>query len=517
MLLIPTFNFKIFFQIFLIILLWKNQFTNGLNIVHPPSLSKYVNSPTISKFFGPQYYPHTNYTAIYFTGDVCLKIRNSNKVGGIEIGNFTGYVVIVNSFSGCTEDVAYKNVDETEAAGVIIAGTLPVPGLGHYLSIGDRQETTSRKTPLLQTNRDHLIDVINYMNKPDYSLDVIIEIYLPDENYWLDIFDSFHFFMIIRVFLPLFFFSTSAFAFYLLYENLRAKKSTMTNTKTVVFALEGLIMFFDGFFLASNGIAASDFLPREVVWFFYNGFAGTEMFTTVIVAMFYQSLNHANKTRTEVVDIFLIRKKLMAISFVTFLFVDLVPGILSLFGANAMLIIIITSLCVSVINFAVAAYLIRVKIKFFLNSKSTAQKFVGSSSSKALIAISKHTERWLLFGTFFMSICILASICMVFPFFITPTGLYPVMLFTYIGRWGTVYVQLMALKYKYQLRDAKLNAVRLPTTKPNANTKKTTPNLPRAFPIFTDNPNTLTLSAKTSNGAVTTANFESQSIKIEKI
>ena len=48
----------------------------------------------MSSFFGPQDFPRTNATAIYSNRNYCHPLLEKGKKGGIEIGNFTGYIVI---------------------------------------------------------------------------------------------------------------------------------------------------------------------------------------------------------------------------------------------------------------------------------------------------------------------------------------------------------------------------------------------------------------------------------------
>eukprot|EP00298_Acanthocystis_sp_HF-20_P018596 c21993_g1_i3.p1 GENE.c21993_g1_i3~~c21993_g1_i3.p1 ORF type:complete len:511 (-),score=112.45 c21993_g1_i3:97-1593(-) len=422
---------------------------SNLQIHSPSHLTKYVNSPVTSKYFGPQKFDPINATVIYFTGDYCKEIRQKDKIGGIEIGNYSGYIVIIKAISDCLADRIYKNLDETTPVGIVLAANVYVPGFAYYLSTGNREETSSRKTPMITVYKNNIADLITYLNQPDYKFDVVIEIY-PDKNYWIELFTSFPYFLVMRVFFPLLFFPTFIFSSYLLWETYHIKRTTMTRTKGLVFSIEAIVMFLNGFSLAANGILGNDFFTSESIWFFYSGFPGLEMFTTVLVAMFYYSLNRANRTLTEVVDIFLTRKSIIIFLFIIFLFLDVIGGILSFSGINVVVVISAVALCVSVMNLLVGIFLVREKLKFVRYSNSKAKKNNTSPYAVAIFAICAHTGKWLIPSVFFMALSIVSSILMIFTFFWIPNVFFSVASMLYLSRWGIVFSQLMALKWKYE-------------------------------------------------------------------
>eukprot|EP00298_Acanthocystis_sp_HF-20_P012810 c20067_g1_i3.p1 GENE.c20067_g1_i3~~c20067_g1_i3.p1 ORF type:complete len:215 (-),score=33.29 c20067_g1_i3:83-727(-) len=192
-----------------------------LNILSPPSMTKYINTPAWNRFFGPQFLSPTNGTAIYFDGNYCEPV---NK-------NYTGYILFISSVSGCLEDKVYRNLDSTNPVAIITAEDVVVPGFTHHIAVGNSEETMSGKHPFLEGSSDELRELINYLRKSDYAEDVIIELDLPDKNYWLDILESIEYFYVIRIIIPLFQLPTSLYAFHLLYINNRIKKTTITTTK----------------------------------------------------------------------------------------------------------------------------------------------------------------------------------------------------------------------------------------------------------------------------------------------
>eukprot|EP00298_Acanthocystis_sp_HF-20_P018595 c21993_g1_i2.p1 GENE.c21993_g1_i2~~c21993_g1_i2.p1 ORF type:complete len:152 (-),score=37.46 c21993_g1_i2:78-533(-) len=101
-------------------------------------------------------------------------------------------------------------------------------------------------------------------------------------------------------------------------------------------------------------------------------------------------------------------------------------------------------------NLLVGIFLVREKLKFVRYSNSKAKKINTSSYAVAIFAICAHTGKWLIPSVFFMALSIISSILMTFTFFLIPNVFFSVVSMLYLSRWGIVFSQLMALKWKYQ-------------------------------------------------------------------
>eukprot|EP00298_Acanthocystis_sp_HF-20_P018631 c22001_g1_i4.p1 GENE.c22001_g1_i4~~c22001_g1_i4.p1 ORF type:complete len:477 (-),score=119.52 c22001_g1_i4:76-1473(-) len=412
--------------------------TSAIKILSPPSLTKYVNAPSFTKFSGPQSLPPTNGTAIFFRANECGSIQK----------NYEGYVVFIPAVAGCFEQVVHKNFDTTNPVAVVIADTFVVPGYAHNLKFGDPKETRLQKSPMLHAYEGDLTELIDYMSRPDYAEDVIVEISLPDKNYYLDVFDSVEYFVIVRVFLPSLEFPTGIYAFYLFWVNFTGKKTTMTTAKNVIFFLEGVVMIADAVGLAVGGLASTENFSIYEFVFFMTGFPGTEMFCSVIVALFFKSLNYANKNFVDVVDIFRNRKIFMTILFLFFIILDTLPALFTAFGSSALVVLVVAA-CISIIAVLVIVFVIFEKRKFYVESRSKANKIKGTASSNAILAVCEHTAKWMIPNVTFIFLGIITTILLASPLFTTPEGFFSVLAMIHFFRWGTVISQLIALKWKY--------------------------------------------------------------------
>eukprot|EP00298_Acanthocystis_sp_HF-20_P017875 c21851_g1_i4.p1 GENE.c21851_g1_i4~~c21851_g1_i4.p1 ORF type:complete len:506 (+),score=156.17 c21851_g1_i4:44-1519(+) len=423
-------------------------FCVSIHILSPPSLKKYVNSPTMSSFFGPQVFGPMNGTAIYVDGNYCNPILQKGKTGGIEIGNYTGYIIVTEPTYGCMFRTPYLNLDETGAIAILDISEFPIPGSVHFANDGIGTDVTHGKAPWMEIPREEIRDLINYLKNPEYKFDVVIEVNLPEQNYWVEMYSSALFIAIVRVFIPLLLFPTSIYAFHGIWLVYSAPQSSMSTTKIVVFVIEGVAMFLNGFYYSVNGILASAVVPYQAFWFFFPGFQGIGLFSTVIVALFYYNINKSNKKLADVGDIF--RNYPIFLSFIGIVFIgmEITGGLMHIFGVNVVMVITIQIILIDIANIIVAIFLVREKIMFVAHINKRAKSWNATAAAQSVQLMCQYTGKWLLISAGFMMLAVIATGFQALVIIRYPQPFMWIMAIVMFARWGTGFSQIKALRYR---------------------------------------------------------------------
>eukprot|EP00298_Acanthocystis_sp_HF-20_P007590 c17149_g1_i2.p1 GENE.c17149_g1_i2~~c17149_g1_i2.p1 ORF type:complete len:462 (+),score=81.83 c17149_g1_i2:31-1386(+) len=404
-----------------------------LNVLSPENIAGYINAPCMRRSIGPSYFAPQNGTAVLLNGGLCRPIPQ----------NLTGCVVIAEYHDGCTYGDLYENMANTGALAAIIADDFPIPGIAYYMfDYADK----NLGAPFLQASKADLAEVLKILRQSDYNRSVIIEVSLPDHNRWRDVFDSAVYFWVVRVILPLLFFPTCLLSILSFWETIKSPKTTMMSTKLVTFFIEGSALFLGGFFLAGNAISGVSFLPYTSIWFFYSGFQSIGMFTTVLVAIFYRTLNKANKEMCEMKDVLKLHPHFITICLVFFLVLEVLAGSMSLMNLSPNVVLVLVGLTIAVINVFVGIFMIREKYLFYRDVVVKMKKF--PSASATLLPLCEHTGKWLIGTTCFMAVSVIANVLMTNAIFLDPRGAFGIMTFVFFARWGTAFTQIMALRWK---------------------------------------------------------------------
>eukprot|EP00298_Acanthocystis_sp_HF-20_P028463 c7202_g1_i1.p1 GENE.c7202_g1_i1~~c7202_g1_i1.p1 ORF type:complete len:349 (-),score=98.12 c7202_g1_i1:30-1076(-) len=304
--------------------------------------------------------------------------------------------------------------------------------------------------PLVQVAKSDITQLRNFLKtSTNSSENVLIEISLPDKNHFETLFNSIAYILITRSFLPLLLLLTAGLSFFSLYKILDKKKNTISNTKAVVFGVEGVFLLINAFFLAVDGFFASDIIPFQWRGFFLTEFFGIASFSTLLITLFYKSMNRANSRLTEIIDIFSSHRVIIYAAFFFLFGLDLFVGLFVYFLGYSVIMTSTVFGCFILIGIIVGSFMAREKILFYQYVKAKAKKWISTQTKGGIEAISKHTGRWSIGNSVFMLISFIMFILISQTHLLTPSTYFAFVVIQTFARWGIGFTNVMVLKWRY--------------------------------------------------------------------